>query len=977
MEMIAEIWEKDSVERDMQSRTVDGDTVEKIFARCPLLGSALLSNKSIDALGANSKKWVDKIVEDPGIEFRIPPKAKMQITLAVISYAKEWDASDETGFWRYIAKQFGYRDENDRIREFLYNCIRDALLSNQRVFLSNSGGNMYKATIVMHAFSTKRSWMQFCDLLFDFYKSNLNWEYIDGDPLFAWMVIAMRNKLMNTADADDNGIKISSKVYNFREGIHKLILFRPRYATKLVAKMVKRIDAIINHTAGAPTCYEDQLCDEWMEEKIRRGSISAGKEKRPAHHAVAIDYTRIHPAYQLVDNSRVKLVFPDVRMAENDFRALRLSVYHEDSLVEERGLEYYGDELGRTMMGFELSLEDYLRKSSASRISPRIVIRCDEKEIYNSETTLYRDYLAFKGKSEIAADEMVQGNYSVFLPAAISEEYIQAEVSQIVENSYIKGSFIKLKKDFAVCINNQMVAVDAGSAETAGARVVAPSAETDACYIREGVRYRIVSGKDPVHIIVSGGDAAKKQYRLSVNQQMLDLSTLPCDAKDGVRIYSLGFDSFHTDELSLRLIDLSSDRLMEQVHLRLSHGLFYRFNKPYYAMDEDYEEASVLISDDDGFETTCQVTTEDAAIEVPYGNGELMLPVPVVRFFDNANNVWDGTICCWIKDLPQERLLFMKAPKHLSTVVLLDGQPVGKPTDDGYALGNAVFGYSNTLKKAWLDVHARITANGEERILRLGRIAAKEQFLTHPTLYTDGDSLRWDRGHGFIGNLRAKLELCICRDTPYERSLILDLDEETILEHVDLPIGEYSFSIQKQSENLFSVTKEDLETGNFCVGDENELRFLNKKIQIDAITPWSSETIASVKIDRCYVEDIRYCGIKPIPAENSNCPVYTGTLVLPLANGRKYTYSNEERVNKRGQQLYKVNPVKIIYLNPHALSITNEDDDGLYYMKYYKEIDAHAKRATYVITDREPPKGTDKWYNADLYLYTRRVIDDV
>ena len=968
----------DTLEEDMAEYAGTGDYVETLFAKNPLLGSAILSEKSISALSKNSKKCVDQVLEDPRLEAKLSLKAKMQITLTVIHYAKSWDASDESAFWRYIVKQFGYRDENEKVRMLLCNCVRDALLRNHRLFLSNSGGNLYKSTIVMHAFSTRRSWMLFCDLLFDFYKNNLNWDYIEGDPLFARMVISMRNKLQNTADADDNGIKISSKVYNFREGIHKLILFRPSYATKLIAKMVKRIDALINHTAAAATCYEDVLCDEWLEEKMRRGSLAASTNQHHEHHAVAIDYTRIRPVYQLENDNEVRIAFPDVRLKDSEFAEITMLIYCKGVLVEQKVCKQYGSELGRTMERFSISLADYLRKSGSDEIDPQVVLRYGAKEIYNSEKTLCREYLIFRNKAETAADSLTQGGYTVVLPGRLQAEFINADVSSVIEESYIKAYFVKLHKDFAVRIGNQIVAVDTAAVSSSGARVVFPAAATAARYIEGGTHYRIVSGKEPIHIIMPAEDGAEKRYLLTVNGSAVAFNTLTSDEMEGVKAYTLRLDSFAEDALSVKLLDFANDKLVAAAQFKVIPEIFYKFDKLFYALPEDYDGASVLVTVGNSLRTTCQVTFGDTDISIPYQDGSLEIPVPAVRVYDNANNVWDGSICCWIRDLPQERFLYVKTPAGVSAAILLDGQPVGTAAGDGFALGNAVFGYSNDLRKDWLNVQAKVSSGSEERVIRLGRIAAKEQFLTKPALFTDGHDLRWDLGHSFIGNTQAKLEICICQDTPYERTLRLDLGNDLLAADIDIPIGEYRFSIQKASENLFSTAKEELETGTFCVGDENELRFLHKVIQIDAITPWGSEKVASVAIDRCYIEDVVYHGIENIPAEDGECPVYTGTLVYPLEDGKKYIYSSEERENKRGQLLYKVNPVKIIYLNQNALSITNEDDDGLYYVKYLRKIDQFAKRAAYQITDREPTKETEKHYfNADLYLYTRKGKDDV
>lgn len=381
------------VEKDMQAYETSTDYIERLYAGAPLLGSVVLSEKNLDVLNKNSKKYIGQLLNNSDVKPNL--KAEMQIALAVINYAKSWDTEDEAGFWRYITAQFGYRDESGQLRNLLCNCVKNALVCNHRWFVTNASGNQFKSSIVVHAFSTRRSWLHFCDFLFDFYKTNLDWEYIEDDPMIARMVLALRNKMRDSDDAADEDIEISSKIYYFREGIIKLIMYRPKYATQLVSSMIKRIDGLINHTASTAACYEEQLCDEWMANKLQGISSSRRKDPSRERRTIAIDYTRVKPVYQLHNETEVRIVFPDVRLAHNDFSSLRLTIYHAGQVVEHKALSYYGNELGKTMSGFTVNLEDYLRRSGSDRFDPQLVITCDAEEIYNSSKVLFRECLTF------------------------------------------------------------------------------------------------------------------------------------------------------------------------------------------------------------------------------------------------------------------------------------------------------------------------------------------------------------------------------------------------------------------------------------------------------------------------------------------------------------------------------------------------------------------------------------------------------
>lgn len=963
------------VEADMQIHGTGTDYIERLFADTPLLGSRILSEKNLETLYQNSRKYVGQLLNNSSIKPNL--KAEMQIALAVINYAKGWDSEGESGFWRYITAQFGYRDENGQLRNLLCNCVKDALVRNNRWFVINSSGNQFKSSIVAHAFSTKRSWLYFCDFLFDFYKTNLDWEYIEDDPMIARMVLSLRNKINASDEISDEDIEISSKVYYFREGIIKLIMHRPKYATQLVSSLIKRIDSLVNHTNLAATTYEEQLCDEWIANKLQ--SIAAVKKKDTTgeKRTIAIDYTRIRPIYQLYNETEIRIVFPDVRLAQNEFSSLRLTVYHEGNVIEQRALNFYGNELGKTMSGFTLNLENYLRRSDSNVFDPQVIITCDADEIYNSGKALYRDCLTFKGKTEVNAGSCKIGGYSLFVPKKTIVEINGSDVSTIKEGAYIKGYYADLKKDFVININGDIVSFD-NTQNSGELRIIVPNSSYLAEYVENGMRYSVVSGKEIIHIISSARDKEKK-YRLAINSNLVDFESLPYEETVGARIYKVEIGRLGTDNVSLRLMDLASNRLLLRRNLKVIRSLVYRFNRAFYFSDEDYREARLRIAIGGDSVREYPITPGDSKISVPYRNGELEIAVPVIKVIDNANTEWNGTNLYWIKDIPQERFVYVKGPVGVSAEMSLNENIIGTESQNAFALGNAVYGLSNTKNSNWLRVQLTISVNDQEtQKYNIGRIAAKEQFVEKPVLKLDSGKLSWNLGYGFIGDKTGDFSVTICEGTEFERTLNLQLDNELITDGIELPLGEYKYSISKQSGNLFAMQLTKIVSGSVFVGDVNELRFLKSIIQINTITFEDDTKYETVKIRPCYIDQIEYQGIHYVGSEDRECPVYTGIMYFESDSGKRHEYSYEDTVDEKGHSLYQINPIRIVFINDSTLSITHETGDpeepgdGFYYYRYF---DKYAMVNVYQLTDWEPTKfNRDKYYLADLYSYTRKEV---
>ena len=895
------------VEKDMQVYTAEEGFVEKLFAETPLLGSRLLSEKNLEKLYQNSKKYIGQLLNNANVKANL--KAEMQITLAVIHYAKGWDTEDESGFWRYITAQFGYRDDSGQLRNLLCNCIKNALIKNRRWFVTNFSGNMFKSSIMVHAFSTKRSWLHFCDFLFDFYKTNLDWQYIEDDPMFARMVFALRNKFQDAKESDED-IEISTKVYYFREGIIKLIVQRPKYATQLISRLVKRINALINNTAQPASCYEEQLCDEWMAHKIQDISVTKNRISNGEKRKIAIDYTKIRPFYQLVNERDIKIVFPDVRLAKNDFSSLQLSAYYDGKLVEQKSLSFYGNELGKTMSGFSLSLEDYLGRAGAHFIQPQIIISCDNEEIYNSEKNLFRDVLIFKDTTENDIGSCEIGNYSFFVPSDTVIEFINAERSPIVETAFLKGEYVQLQKDFAVSINGELVSFhDDQSTEL---RVMVPNIGSIADYVSNGIRYSVVSGKETIHIISADRDCEKK-YRLAVNDEIVNLEHLPYESNGNARIYKIELDGFGTDELSLRMINFDTNHLVLRRYFKIIPSIAYKFNKFYFFAIEDYRDAKLRIKIGDDRVKEYSVTQGEERLAIPYQNGEIEIPVPVVSFVDNTNAAWTSEKVLFIKDIPQERFIYAKVPSGVNVELLLDDVPVETQKAGTFAIGNTISGYSNVNNRSWLKVYVVISVGSDTTKYCIGKIAAKEQFVQTPILKIDHNTLSWDRGYGFIGNHQGGFKITICCGTEFEQTIPLNLDSDIISRDISLPLGEYPFRIYKQSLNLFAMGLEEIANGSFFIGDENELRFLKHIIKIDTITFEDETRYEAVKIRTCYIDQIEYKGIQYVGTEDRECPVYMGTLFFISDKGKRHEYSFEDTVDSNGHKIYQINPVKIVF----------------------------------------------------------------
>lgn len=322
----------DVLEQDMQVRHSDGKFEDKVFATYPLIGSKIIKPETLETLNTFARKYIDTVLREPWTKLSL--HTEMQITLALINNAKNWKNEENSNFWNYISLQFGYRDASGTVVRLLQSSLEDAMKKNRRLFIEDSNGRAFKTTAVIHALTTRKSWMALFDFLFDFYKNNLNWKVIPGDPLLAVMIRSLQQKLAGNS-TENTELTISSRVYSFQEGIRKLVLFRPVFICGLFEKLITKIDTMVNSTDMPVKTYEEQLCEEWFKEKITTIANTKRTERQSqgGGREVAIDYSRIHAKYVLKNETAVQIVLPDIRLKREDISSAVLAVYYNGSIA--------------------------------------------------------------------------------------------------------------------------------------------------------------------------------------------------------------------------------------------------------------------------------------------------------------------------------------------------------------------------------------------------------------------------------------------------------------------------------------------------------------------------------------------------------------------------------------------------------------------------------------------------------------------
>ena len=956
----------ESIEEDMLQREAPSDDwIDRLFAEMPLLGNAILSEDKQDELYTSAKECVDKRLND--IHVNLSLQEEMVIALAVINYAKNWDVGDESGFWKYITSQFGYRDETNQLRGILCDCVLNATRKNHRLFISTSSGYQYKSTIVVHALTTQKTWMLFFDFLFDFYKTNLQWTYIQDDPIITRMVLALRNKLAAEEGISDDNIKISTKVYSFQEGISKLIIYRTGYAIKLVNYILSRIDNNRNHTSKPSEYYIDYLCDQWIERKIKTASDDKKSGiKSVSHRTVATDYTKIRPCYSLRDETNVLVSLPDIRLRKYEFEKVELNVYVGNTIIENRVLSFYGNELGKTLNGFDIDVSTCIRRGDGT-LKIRIEIYCDDEKIYDSGEDLYREILCFYHDKECDVRDCKRSSYSFFTTKNVALDFVGAEVSEIDASDYWAAYFVRLGQEFLVKNEERILAYDnSDDSSENGIRVVYPLSESDILFVKNGQRFDVITRESSVFIIIDNKVDIKK-YSIIMNGNPVSVNEIIPEKTDKGNVYEVQL-KVDIDQICIfQIIDLEKGRTVSNRSIKLIPGMTVEFNRNFYFSNEDFDNAYVKVCDSLGLKEYDFFSNDDL-ISYTYNGGCVEIRIPRVIVRDSFGDKWSPDYCAWIKDVKQDEKIYVSSAGGVTCSLKLDSTSISQDEKGCFDLGNAVFAYSDIRKTDWISIILVVSQGKCSQEYVIGQLSPVERFINEIQFDFRDNSIYWNRGLGFIGNSMGNFKLRIY--TPEKNiDYPLVLENELIVLKTDLPHNVYNCAIIKESENIFLGKETVLFSGTIIIGDKDELRFNNSMIRIVYITYEDDGKLRSVPINKVYIDNIKYFGIQFVDSEDRECPVYSGIMYCLDENNKRHTFAFNNWISEKGHHHYKINPVRIVFINERTLSITDEDGDGIYYYKYFNKS---TWTNVYSITDREPNiNNQDKYNLADLYTYKK------
>lgn len=932
--------EKIDIEEDMgvsAIRETDGFT-KRIFKKSPLIGDYVIGEKNLDTLYANVKKYIDMRMDSDNARvtknsFNV--NVHEQTALAVVNYAKEWNSNEEGKFTRFVAMQFGYKDDYWRVWNIITESLEIALNANHKFFIRRNDDRQFYETVMSHSMGPKGSWIPLIDLLFSFYKENLDWKYVPNDPLFVRFVYALQRHF-NNESADEDNFLIASRSYSLKVGIRRLVQERPGYCVKLFEDIVRRLDELLQNKAEPSKRYVYAILDQWYKSMLSNvNSVSeppSSRENRRRNTEVALSYSEVTVKYTLIDDE-VYINIPAIRLLGEETGEARALLYLGDSLVDEISLEIVGNELGETICGISYKLP--LEKVTSEDVKLRVSIMRGNDLVYDSAKKLWRSVILFLYGNEVNINRINYSDYQLF---AINKSEISGSNIEFNETESSNLLDVYFDEGYKLKYCGKTLVMDASAVK--GISVSEPQCVDGVTFEIDGEEM-LVASEQPELCLYLEDETDIKKYSVAINgKAVVGTDYWNKEAK------RYEFCSNVTSEETVRFVvkDLSSGKSIFDNAYLFVDGFNYAFNQDCFVTTQELEQGEIRISLAEG-EVSERLNGNDAHKRELAG-GILIFDIPFIN-------------CC-IQNLDQ--VYFDRYIRYeeldANTILHIEnntGKRIGVSIGDYYLesfdrdlLLNDVKELFNPYEETIVDLNIEIDSVHRT----IFQIVYANMFVDAPVMGVNENVFWWDGGLTYVGDSAAKLSISLENENKYyEFPLVLGERSINVFADDEFEDGDYEWAILEDESIICR--------GVLFLGDERKARFKDKVIRISRIAGEIDDRTSEVNIKDVYIDQIKFVETTYVETEEDIFDVYTGCMYWNRYDGKKY-YSFKYTDKK-----YKVNPVKIIYISKKYLRIVNVDDEGIYCFN-----NRFSANPGIEITDYEPTRNSKDYNDILFYLYS-------
>lgn len=825
------------------------------------------------------------------------------VFVAMVNAVKTWK-SDEDTFWDCIYKKLIGSYGSQKIYTYLTGVI-DRLGKRGKIMYLSGCTKRYYATILAHAFAPLNSTESFLELCWNLYSEDMNFTYTKNDDTFALVAEELKRTFSYEKSLEDD-LKLGSGVYSLRAGIKRMAIDSPEEMVKYIEGTISLLDRVFGGEILDNNRYYNILVRDWWTEKEK--SFGVAKPKRKSYERAITDYSTIRPKYSY-NGKQAILTIPSIRLKNNFYDMPLLNVYRNGELVDQQEMRTFGS--GLTMATKELSLyADNLVFEDGIIDCTLEIVHCGDV-IYNSKTSLFREYILFRDHREILQEECLPGNYILFAPKLEDFSAYPESIKKIPSEPNL---YVLQAQEGELLQNPKRTVFFVVEKQKRSIRISADR-KNNAKFIHDGEEFIVIDGELRV-VVKSDVDISK--YGVRYESTDFRLSAFTCKESEGYKTFFITELLNVCEPQKINIFSYADNKIEASYNVVKFNSISITYDKKLYF---DEENLGTVRFHTEKYDKSVSFDINKGDIVISFDDGDIVLSPPVLRWKigDSDFSMQYGEDL-WYKNYSNSAELVIDLPTEMGYQVFLNNNTVLSESAafNSFKLGETLWSMVQDGRNEII-IFVKVEDGGVIPILT---VCLKEKLKFSPFVIS-GKEMLWDVSKSFVGDSTPKFRISFCENDTVKNSFDIS---ETIDENyksryfslAELEIGIYDVTVDLMKRVGFIEKPLRLFEQQVVFGDINKIRFKGKSLRFERVMLTGKASYEEIK--QFYVDHLWYIG------EFDGCHYYTGSAYIINRNGWK-TYLNT-MPNSNGE-FDKINPIRIELKSENSCFIVagvNPDD---------------------------------------------------
>lgn len=739
------------------------------------------------------------------------------VFVAIVNAVKTWK-SDEDTFWDCIYKKLIGSYGSQKIYTYLTGVI-DRLGKRGKIMYLSGCTKRYYATILAHAFAPLNSTESFLELCWNLYSEDMNFTYTKNDDTFTLVAEELKRTFSYEKSLEDD-LKLGSGVYSLRAGIKRMAIDSPEEMVKYIEGTISLLDRVFGGEILDNDRYYNTLVRDWWKEKEK--SFGVAKPKRKAYERAITDYSTIRPKYSY-NGKQAILTIPSIRLENNFYDMPLLNIYRNGEHVDQREMYTFGS--GLTMATKELTLyADNLVFEDGIIDCILEIVHCGDV-IYNSKTSLFREYILFRDHREILQEECLPGNYILFVPKF---EEFSSHPESIKKVSGEPNLYILQAQEGELLQNSKRTVFFVVEKQKRSIRISADR-KNNAKFIHNGEEFIVIDGE--LRVVVKS-DVAISKYGVRYESTDFRLSAFTCEESEGYKTFFITELLNVCEPQKINIFNYADNKIEASYNVVKFNSISITYDKNLYF---DEENLGTVRFHTEKYDKSVSFNINQGDIVIPFDDGDIVLSPPVLRWKigDSDFSMQYGEDL-WYKNYSNSAELVIDLPTEMGYQVFLNNNTVLSESAafNSFKLGETLWSMAQDGRNEII-VFVKVEDGGVIPILT----ACLKEKLKFSPFVISGKEMLWDVSKSFVGDSTPKFRISFCVNDTVKHSFDISetIDENYTSRYfslAELEIGIYDVTVDlmKRVGFIEKPRENDLAKAAMC---ERKLQHYKKNKLID------------------------------------------------------------------------------------------------------------------------------------------------